>query len=134
MSACPVSDQEPGAKARTILVVEDEVLIRMMIGTELRAAGFIVVEAANADEALKVLQTTEPVDVMVTDIAMPGSMNGLRLALLIHASWPRVKIVIASAYTPDWPTSTMVDAYVGKPYHPDHLIERIRLLLGSDDQ
>jgi len=108
-----------------------------MVATELRAAGFIVVEAASADEALKVLQTTDPVDVMVTDIAMPGSMNGLRLALLVHATWPHVKIVIASAYTPAspaWPTSTMVYAYVGKPYHPDHLIERIRLLLGSDDQ
>jgi two-component system, response regulator PdtaR len=132
MSACPVYDQTPAVKSPTILVVEDEILIRMMVATELRTAGFIVIEAAGADDALKVLQSSQPVDLMVTDIAMPGSMDGAKLAMLVHATWPNVKIMIASAYSPEWPASTSIHAYVGKPYNPERLIERIRLLLKSE--
>ncbi len=98
MSGAPIADNQTSRSA-IILVVEDEVLIRMMMATELRAAGFAVLEAANADEALKVLRSSEPVDLMVTDIRMPGTMDGIRLAALVRGMWESIKIIIASALT-----------------------------------
>jgi two-component system, response regulator PdtaR len=130
MSAAPASnDQAAAARSPTVLLVEDEILIRMMVAAELRTAGYVVVEAANADEALKFLQTSDAVDLMITDIAMPGSMNGAGLAIRVHATWPNTKIVIASAHAPEWPASTVVHTFVGKPYDPDRLVDRVRWLL-----
>src|SRR5688500_1173431 len=109
MSAASASnDQAAAARSPTVLLVEDEILIRMMVAAELRTAGYVVVEAANADEALKFLQTSDAVDLMITDIAMPGSMNGAGLAIRVHSTWPNTKIVIASAHAPEWPASTVV--------------------------
>jgi two-component system, response regulator PdtaR len=118
----------------TILVVEDEVLIRLMMAEELRRAGFVVIEAANADEAMAILQTPVQVDLIVTDIQMPGSLDGERFAALAHSIWPEIKIVIVSAFAPQWPASTIIHTFIGKPFHPDRLVERIReLLRGIED-
>lgn len=128
MSAAPIVDNQ-ASRSAIILVVEDEVLIRMMMATELRAAGFAVLEAANADEALKVLRSSEPVDLMVTDIRMPGTMDGIRLAASVRGMWESIKIIIASAHTPEWPVAVICDAFIGKPFTPDRLIERVRQVL-----
>ena len=106
-------------RPQTILVAEDEVLIRLMIADELRRAGFVVIEAANADEAIRVLQTSTPVDLIITDIQMPGSIDGETFAALAHSKWPQTKIAIVSAYAPTWPTSTVVHTFIGKPFSPD---------------
>jgi len=114
----------------TVLLVEDEILVRIWTADELREAGFDVVEAANADEALSRLRDDGPVDLMMTDIRMPGSMDGLRLAKTVHAAWPSLKIVVASAHVQAADSDT-VDAFFGKPYDPAMVAARIRELLAT---
>jgi two-component system, response regulator PdtaR len=111
------------------LVIEDEVLIRLLIAEELRKAGFVVIEAANADEAMAVLETSIQVDLLITDINMPGSINGERFATLAHSTWPELKIVIVSAYAPNWPASAVIHTFIGKPFNPDRLVDRVKDLL-----
>jgi CheY-like chemotaxis protein len=72
----------------TILVVEDEVLVRMMIDDELRNVGYTVLEASNADEALEVLRHTPKVGLVFTDFRMPGSMDGAKFAGFVRSAIP----------------------------------------------
>jgi CheY-like chemotaxis protein len=71
-------------KAPTVLVAEDDILLRILIADELRDAGFVVIEAGNADEVVSVLRSGTDVDVMISDILMPGSMDGVALARLVR--------------------------------------------------
>lgn len=80
----------------TILLVEDEVLIRAFVAEGLRDEGFHVVEAANADEARTYLIAGDPVDLVFTDIDMPGSTNGLELAHYILDHLPGLKVILTS--------------------------------------
>ena len=115
------------AEQATILVVEDEVAIRLMIADELRMAGFRVIEAANADEGLSVLQTIERVDLMITDVRMPGSIDGLGLADRVRANWPAIKIIVASAHPSE--CNGRGDAFFDKPYDPASVVLRTKQLL-----
>jgi CheY-like chemotaxis protein len=81
-----------------ILVVEDEFLLRMDAAEMVVAAGFAVVEAANADEAIEILETRSDIAVVFTDIQMPGAMDGLRLARAVRGRWPPIKIVATSGH------------------------------------
>jgi CheY-like chemotaxis protein len=81
-----------------ILVVEDEFLLRMDAAEMVVAAGFAVVEAANADEAIEILETRSDIAVVFTDIQMPGTMDGLRLARAVRGRWPPIKIVATSGH------------------------------------
>ncbi len=75
----------------TVLLVEDEVLIRLMVAEELRSQGLQVLEASNADEALAILESSLPVDLLFTDVRMPGRMDGVALAKLAQARFPRTQ-------------------------------------------
>ena len=79
-----------------ILVVEDEFLLRMDAAEMVAAAGFTVVEAANADEAIEILEARSDIAVIFTDIQMPGAMDGLRLVRAVRGRWPPIKIVATS--------------------------------------
>jgi CheY-like chemotaxis protein len=82
---------------RSILVVEDEVLVRMVLADQLREAGYRVVEARHADEALELLHHDAlDVKAVITDIEMPGSMNGIELAGVIRAEYPWTKVILMS--------------------------------------
>jgi CheY-like chemotaxis protein len=81
-----------------ILVVEDELLLRMDAADMVVAAGFTVIEAANADEAIEILETRSDIAVVFTDIQMPGTMDGLRLARAVRGRWPPIKIVATSGH------------------------------------
>jgi CheY-like chemotaxis protein len=83
------------ARAR-ILLVEDEVLIRSVLADEMRDSGFSVIEASNADEALSYLAAGEPVDLVFSDIHMPGTLNGLELARKLRQERPLLPIVLTS--------------------------------------
>src|SRR6478735_2790740 len=83
-------------KRHVVLIVEDEFLIRMDAVDMIRAAGFDVVEAANADEAIVILEDRPDITVVFTDIHMPGSMDGLKLAAAIRGRWPPIRIVATS--------------------------------------
>jgi CheY-like chemotaxis protein len=79
-----------------VLVVEDEILIRFGIVGELEDEGFTVFEAASADAAIVLLQLQPSINLLLTDIDMPGSMDGLKLAAAVRRRWPPVKIIVTS--------------------------------------
>ena len=88
MAAILADNPRHGGIPRTVLVVEDDVLVRMMIAEELRDAGFSVIEAANADEALTVLDSAIRVELVMTDVFMPGSVDGVGFAAAIRSTFP----------------------------------------------
>jgi DNA-binding NtrC family response regulator len=128
-AASPIGRSNPRTRRATILVVDDEVLLRWMVAEELRAKGFVVVEAANSDEARAILQTSAPISVVMTDVRMPGSMDGVGLAQWVRAARPDLKIVIASAHAPAVASPDIADAFFLKPYDIDQLVDRIRALV-----
>ena len=81
-----------------ILVVEDDFLWRMDAVQMIEEAGFDVLEAANADEAIPILETRSDINVIFTDINMPGSMDGLKLAHAVKGRWPPIKIIATSGH------------------------------------
>ncbi len=110
--------------------MEDEVLLRWATADELRAAGFSVIEAGTAEEAVGVMRTSVKLDVLLTDIRLPGPMDGMALADFVRAARPGIKIVVASGQIPDAPSS--VDAFLSKPYDFAYLARRIRALLEEE--
>lgn len=107
---------------RTVLVVEDEMLIRILATDSLQESGFTVLEAADAAEALRILDEHDDVDVLVTDVNMPGPMDGVALAELMHDRRPELGLIITSGrgeFDPaDLPTTSL---YLAKPYLPRQL-------------
>jgi CheY-like chemotaxis protein len=118
---------------RTVLVVEDEVLIRLVISDYLRECGYRVHEAANADEAVAVLEAPEvEVHVVFSDVIMPGSMDGFGLARWVRANHPRVDVVLTSGLDRSAEIAgTLCEAgpLVDKPYEPQGVVDRIKQLL-----
>lgn len=88
----------PGDAAATILMVEDEALVRMHGADMLEDAGFAVIEAANADEAMAILVQQVGVHLLFSDIDMPGSMDGLDLARRVHERWPDIRLLLTSGH------------------------------------
>ena len=113
----------------TILLVEDEVLVRMSLAEQLRNAGYVVLEAANAGEALDLLQC-QRVQVVLSDIRMPGKLDGVELAQTIRAQHPEIKIVLASAESFSATHWCDHDGFFPKPYDARRLIEHIKMLSG----
>ena len=110
-----------------VLAVEDEPIVRMFMADFLGEAGFQVFEAVSADEALALLHARTDVQAMVTDIEMPGSMNGLELARVVQVRWPGVGIVVTSGRVCPGPDDlTRKVAFLNKPYLPDAVIGAIR--------
>lgn len=116
-----------------ILVVEDEILIRLAMADDLRRAGFTVIEASNAEEAMSVLSTTPDIALVVTDIRMPGRIDGLGLANWVRRHAPRIKIAIASANI-EVGMDRAFDAVFSKPILSADLIARVRQLLPRAEQ
>jgi CheY-like chemotaxis protein len=113
----------------TILVVEDEILERMAIADRLRQASYEVVEAGNAHEALEILRHSGEVKLIISDIGMPGSIDGVELARLARSEYPEIKIVLASGHLAslDWVEH---DGYFRKPYDARDIIRHIETLIG----
>jgi CheY-like chemotaxis protein len=116
-----------------VLLVEDEPLVRMAAADDLQDAGFHVLEAANADVALAVLEScSDDVQVLFTDIDMPGSMNGLALAENVQQRWPHISLLISSAYHRPGPEVLPDDGrFVPKPYCSDDVVQQIHELVTS---
>jgi CheY-like chemotaxis protein len=110
-----------------VLIVEDETLVRMFLSDLLDEAGFKVFEAVSASEALQVLQARPDVQVVITDIEMPGSMNGLGLAGEIRGRWPGVGVIVTSGRERPGPEDLPEEvAFLTKPYLPETVINLIR--------
>lgn len=115
-----------------ILVVEDETFIRMDAVDILRAAGFDIVEAASADEAIQMLERHSDIRLIFTDIDMPGSMNGLKLAAAVRELWPTVRIIATSGHFKVQPGDLPADArFISKPYQPAQIIAAVRDLTSA---
>src|ERR1700688_4799113 len=114
-------------RAPVILIVEDEALVRLGAVRTIEEAGFEVIEAANADEAIRILESRRDIRVVFTDIQMPGSMDGLKLAHAVRNRWPPIKIIVTSGHEPlaehDLPEG---GRFFAKPYNPTEICETLR--------
>ena len=115
-----------------VLIVEDEFLLRMDAVEMITAAGFEVVEAENADQAIEILEARFDITVVFTDIQMPGSMDGLKLARAIRGRWPPIKIVATSGHV-DVAETDLPDGgrFLRKPYSPHQITGVLRELIGG---
>jgi DNA-binding NtrC family response regulator len=124
----------PRSLTRTVLVVEDDALIRLMIAEELRDGGLNVVEASNADEALSVLQSAVPVRLLITDLHMPGKMDGAVLATLVHEMHPKMKIVITSGHQLADCLLNVAHSSFSKPYNPRVVVAGVKELMTDSER
>jgi CheY-like chemotaxis protein len=119
-------------KRPVVLIVEDEFLLRMDAVDMIASAGFDVVEAANADEAIEILESRPDITVVFTDIQMPGSMDGLKLARAVRGRWPPIKIIATSGHVHvkeiDLPDG---GRFLPKPYSPSQVTGVLRELIGG---
>jgi CheY-like chemotaxis protein len=129
-ASCNVSD-EP-VPPPTILVVEDEILVRMVIAAYLRDCGFDVVEAGDADEAVRVLEAGIQVDIVFSDVNMPGSLDGFGLAQWLCRERPGLKIILTSGAAQRAKDASDPCAHapiLAKPYDYAELARQLRALL-----
>ena len=110
-----------------ILIVEDELLLSMDISEALEDAGYAVIAVANADEAIKVLESRDNVRTIFTDIDLPGSMDGLKLAAAVRDRWPPIHIIVTTGmrapHRDEIPTNSM---FIAKPYRNAEVLEAVR--------
>lgn len=113
-----------------VLVVEDEPIVRLDLSDFLVDSGFDVLEVGNADEAIEVLERRDDIRLIVTDVDMPGSMDGLKLARAVANRWPPIRIIVVSGHRlveiTDIPDGSV---FFSKPYHQPQLLASIRELL-----
>lgn len=126
----PIGEPVSLPDRRTVLVVEDEVLIRLTIAQDLMDAGFHVIQASSGVEALQLLRTSVEVDLVSTDINMPGGMDGIELALQLRVLRPHMKIVFLSSTAKLSPSAGLADLCFDKPYRVSDLVTGIQQLLG----
>lgn len=109
-----------------ILIVEDELLLSMDISEALEDAGYAVIAVANADEAMKVLESRDNVRTIFTDIDLPGSMDGLKLAAAVRDRWPPIHIIVTTGMrAPHRDEIPANSAFIAKPYRRAEVLEAV---------
>ena len=123
----------PGAE-RVVLCVEDEVFVRMFVADALNDAGFHVLEAGSAAEALSILQDRNDVQALVTDVDMPPGMNGFALARNVSERWSNIPIIVLSGrFCPSPGDLPAGSVFLGKPVSEAKLVgEVIRAVQAAD--
>lgn len=113
-----------------VLVVEDEALIRLNAVDLIEEAGFQAIEAANADEAIRILESRNDIRIVFTDIHMPGSIDGLKLAHAVRNRWPPIKLIVTSGRM-TVPESALPTGgrFFGKPYEPSEIARTLHELV-----
>lgn len=115
-----------------ILVVEDEALVRLAAVDVLKDAGFRMIQAVNSDRALEILAADSNVQLLFTDVNMPGVIDGLALARLVRVRWPHIAILIASGKRSPQPEELPAGSrFEQKPYSPDTIIRHARELTAA---
>jgi two-component sensor histidine kinase/DNA-binding response OmpR family regulator len=115
-----------------ILVVEDEMLLRMRAVDMVEDAGYKAVEAINADAALAILESRSDIELLFTDIQMPGSMDGLKLAQAVHERWPAIKIILVSGQLKPTDDDKPADSlFFGKPLDVKQMIAEMQGMMGK---
>jgi CheY-like chemotaxis protein len=126
-----MSTNSPPGRSAAVLVVEDDNLIRFDITESLRDAGFAVIEASNGDEALTVLTRDDAVALVVSDVQMPGKIDGLALAAWLRREMPSIATVLVSGRLPAAAISPMADATFEKPIDTTVLVKKVGQLLSE---
>ena len=114
-----------------VLVVEDEMLIRMLAVEAFQEEGFSVLEAEHAADALRMLADRPLIHVLFTDVNMPGEMNGIDLAEQLKAASPGLHLIITSALPILRPIEHLPARFVAKPYDPSSVIKIAKELLAA---
>jgi two-component sensor histidine kinase/FixJ family two-component response regulator len=115
-----------------VLVVEDEMMLRMRAVDIVEDAGFTAIEAVNADEALEILESRSDIELLFTDIQMPGSMDGLKLAHAVYQRWPSIKIILVSGkLTPTDAEKPIHSRFFGKPLEMKQMIAEMQEMIGQ---
>ncbi len=122
----------PPTSATNVLVVEDEMVLRMRAVDIVEDAGFTAVQAVNADEALAILKSRSDISLLFSDIQMPGSMDGLKLAHAVHDRWPSIKIILVSGQVKLSDTDKPADSrFFGKPLEMKQMITELQAMVGA---
>ena len=125
---------DSGAEA-TVLVVEDEELARLIITDYLREGGFAVLQSANAEQALAVLEQRGDVRAVVLDVVMPGAMDGIALAHVIHERWPGIGLLVMSGKgVPKMVQLPPGAGFLPKPYFGPSIVGRLRAIISTDKE
>ena len=115
-----------------VLIVEDEMMLRMRAVDIVEDAGFSPVQAVNADEALSILESRADISLLFTDIQMPGSMDGLKLAHAVHDRWPAIKIILVSGQVnPSDAERPAESRFFGKPLSDAQMIAELQAMVGA---
>ena len=129
--ASPMMALDQPVVPAVVLVVEDEMLLRMRAVDMVEDAGYTSVEAVDADEAVAILESRSDIALMFTDIQMPGSMNGLELAHTVHERWPPIKIILVSGQVKPATIDIPADSrFHGKPLEAKEMIAEIQSMIG----
>ena len=115
-------------KTACVLIVEDEALLLDIVAIEVEEEGFAVIKALTAEAALGILQGETPVDLLFTDVRLPGSMNGFRLAEKAQMLRYRLPVLFASGYTDENPEGIDGSCFFRKPYRISSLVSKIKML------
>ena len=122
----------PAGSSTNVLVVEDEMVLRMRAVDIVEDAGFTAVQAVNADEALSILESRSDISLLFSDIQMPGSMDGLKLAHAVHDRWPSIKIILVSGQIKLSDADKPADSrFFGKPLEVKQMIAELQDMVGS---
>ncbi len=115
-----------------VLVVEDEPLIRLAAVDLVESAGFVALEATNADQAIAILEANRDIRLVFTDMDMPGSMNGVKLAQYVRNRWPPIHLIVASGKSViaenDLPKGTR---FFSKPYADHTIVDTMKSMLAQ---
>ena len=112
-------------KAVTVLVVEDEAMMRTKLAEELQDAGYLVVEASDGTEAVEILTLRQDVKIVISDVRMPGPIDGVELCRRVRSGYPGIKVVLSSG-EPNAADLTTHDGFFLKPYRVARMIRHIR--------
>ena len=120
------------AEVPNVLIVEDEMILRMRAVDIVEDAGFRPVEAVNADEAISILESRSDISLLFTDIQMPGSIDGLMLAHAVHSRWPAIKIILVSGQVKPSEAERPADSlFFGKPLGIEQMVTELRAMVGT---
>jgi len=127
-----MTDQVASADRAIVLIVEDESLLRKSAVGIVERAGFVALEAEDADEAIALLEARSDIAVIFTDINLPGSLDGLKLAHAVRHRWPPLKILIVSGEASPKPSQLPSNStFLRKPYRANAVIAQLRSLVAA---
>lgn len=125
-----MGQSEPFAK-HTILIVEDEAIIRFELADFFNDAGYAVFEASDADEAIAIMKRESSIRIVLTDIQLPGSMDGLKLAHYVRDRYPPTVLLVTSGMAHVSANDLPADSqFIAKPFDPSRLLQQIEIMVG----